>query len=68
MLLLHTLNLLLVHLYALFSTIIPIFSPFFTSLYRNDIAVSTVEIKACYMYTCQSVDKLVRLRNLQVKV
>ena len=47
LLLLHTLNLLLVHLYAYFQHFFPIISPSFASLYRDDIVVTSVEINAC---------------------
>ena len=42
---------------CLFSTIFPTFSPSFSSLYRDNIGVSTVEINV--WDTCQSLDKLV---------
>ena len=43
---------------CLFSTIIPIISPSFASLYRDNIVVSTVKINASD--PCHSVDKIVR--------
>ena len=71
MLLLHTLNLFLVHL-ILFSTIIPKFSPSFSCLYREDIVISTVEIHVRYMFVSWQDHGFLKssgkIWNLQVKV